>query len=449
MKTSTFTSIKEAVDDIPVIDIHTHTGGNNIWQARNLTDLLYYHWLAFELRAAGCPDEVWRGALREQDPKESIRKALPYCMKAYNTTMHFALRGILKDLYGLDIKRTIDKSNYETVFQAVSDKAQDPSWEHEVLKRGKIEFNSVEYRDLQGRRNRPAPPPGYFTYAYFEPFYGAGLEGLPDQQRQPPGADFKSQVGADVKNAEGLDRAITAHISKLVRDHKIKALHVWLPYNWRYRDNATKSHRLDELIVRWDGKGNRTAPYSGGGSLTMEERNLLSSFSADVCARECGKHGLVIQMFYGSRSYGGLRTMRVNVYEPEWIRALIPHIAKHPETKFDLFLATRNLSLEMTVLSRMYPNLMASGTWWHGFTPQTYTTFYRDRLELLPYTSWTAFLSDAYCAEWIYGKLFVVKNRLSVALTQLVEEKFFSEEMAIDIAKAVLYENPKTIYGLG
>jgi hypothetical protein len=65
---------------------------------------------------------------------------------------------------------------------------------------------------------------------------------------------------------------------------------------------------------------------------------------------------------------------------------------------------------------------------------------------MLPMTRWNAFYSDAYCVEWCYGKLLVTKNRLAVALSELVGEGLIGLEDVVPLARAVLYENPKREY---
>ena len=89
---------------------------------------------------------------------------------------------------------------------------------------------------------------------------------------------------------------------------------------------------------------------------------------------------------------------------------------------------------------------MVSGGWWHGFTPTTLLTFFRDRLEMLPSTAWNAFYSDGYIVEWIYGKLLVTKNRLALALSGMVDEGFLTEDDALDIARRLLYANAVASY---
>ena len=37
--------IEEIIEKTPVIDVHTHLGGEGIRQARTLADIISYHWV--------------------------------------------------------------------------------------------------------------------------------------------------------------------------------------------------------------------------------------------------------------------------------------------------------------------------------------------------------------------------------------------------------------------
>jgi hypothetical protein len=420
MNSARLDRIKGIVDETPVIDIHTHLGTNGIWQARDLTDILFYHWLGTELRNAGCPEEICapQFAGKETKPpsaRERIRHAAPYCALIRNTSNYWAFSGLMRDLYGF--KNGLDESNWEKAFDAVAERAKDPSWEIEVLRRARIEKLAIEQSFV------PRDASAYFRYLNAEPLYGVGL-GKPDA--------FKTIVGTKVGSAVDLNTALSRAIQRLVEEKEIRSLHVWLPAAWRY--TAIEEPEIDRLLYYW----------TSGEHISGYEQNCLASFSADLMAREAAKHALVVQLFHGSTAYG--KGFQVGTWHPEYLRTLIYHIGKHPQTRFDLFLATRNASHEATSMARMHTNLMVSGAWWHAFTPSTLIEFFRDRLEMLPVNRWNAFYSDGYCVEWCYGKLLLTKNQLSVALCRMIDEGLLEERDAALIARMVLYDNPMRVY---
>jgi hypothetical protein len=413
-----FDRIRTGIEEIPVIDIHTHLGTGGMWQARSLADILFYHWLGTELRNAGCPEEICApkgDSAQAQDPRDRVRLAVPYCARIRNTSNYWVFSGLMRNLYG--IEGGLTEKNWEKAFDAVAEKATDLFWEMEVLRRARIEKAAVE----RGCVPRDSSP--YFNYAYAEPLYGAGLG--------DPRA-LEKMVGRNVESGEALDAALTNTIRRLARKDAVRALHVWLPASWRY--TQTEEREIDRLLYFW----------TTGETISSYEQNCLASFSADICARAAANHNLVVQLFHGSTAYG--RGMQVGTWHPDFLRTVIYHTGSNEKTEFDLFLATRNASHEATSMARMHTNLMVSGAWWHGFTPTTIREFFRDRLEMLPMTRWSAFYSDGYCVEWCYGKLLLTKNMLAVALAQLVGEGLLGDSDVEPIARAVLYENPKREY---
>jgi hypothetical protein len=56
--------------------------------------------------------------------------------------------------------------------------------------------------------------------------------------------------------------------------------------------------------------------------------------------------------------------------------------------------------------------------------------------------------SDAYTAELIEAKIDMYKRALSDVLEEYVEEKSISTKTALNIAKDLLYNEPKRIFGL-
>lgn len=413
-----FDRIRAGIEEIPVIDIHTHLGTGGMWQARSLADILFYYWLGTELRNAGCPEEICapKGeSARESDPRERVRQAVPYCERIRNTSNYWAFSGLMRDLYG--IKGGLTEENWEKAFDAVAEKAADLFWETEVLRRARIEKAAVERACVP----RDASP--YFNYAYAEPIYGVGL-GDPKATEKMLGRKAESRVA--------LDSALRNTIRRFARKDAVRAFHVWLPASWRY--TRIEEREIDRLLHFW----------MNGETISGYEQNCLASFSADICAREAADHNIVVQLFHGSTAYG--RGMQVGTWHQEFLRTVINHTGSNGKTEFDLYLATRNASHEATSMARMHTNLMISGAWWHGFTPTTLREFFRDRLEMLPMTRWNAFYSDGYCVEWCYGKLLLTKNMLAVALTQLEEEGLLDDSDVGAIARAVLYENPKREY---
>jgi glucuronate isomerase len=409
-------SLSRIVQETPAIDVHSHQGTGGVWQARSLWEILSYHWLATDLRCAGAPQEVF--AADDMDPRDRVLQVARWSQPCRNTVNHWCFMNIAQDLYGFS-DPYLDQSNWEWLADAVDEKVGDPQWEAHVLNQAGVEQAAAPYHS-------PARlPDRYFLYEYGEYLFCPGLG--------RSAAECLTKMGGRIDSAASLAQAIRENLQFLVHGHAIRALHVWVPLTWTY--TPVEEGRADGIL------------HKNLANVRLEpgEADALVSYTADCTAEACGELGVVVQLFCGSLALeeGG---PQVSVYRPEWLRALVPFFSKHRQTQFDLFLATRPLSHEAAVLARNYPNLWVSGAWWQAFTPSTLSEFFRDRLEMLPMNKWNAFYSDGYCVEWVYGKSTLARNRLALALSELVEEELATEDTAADMARMVLYDNPRRLY---
>lgn len=409
-------NLSRIVQETPAIDVHSHQGTSGVWQARSLWEILSYHWLGADLRCAGCPKEIF--ADQDMDPREKVRRAAPWSAPARNTVNHWCFMNIVRDLYGFR-DSYLEESNWEWLADAVDEKVGDPQWEAHVLAQAGVEQASAPYH------NPARLPDKYFLYEYGEYLFCPGMGRST--------AECLTKMGDSIHSAETLAQAIRDNLKFVAEGHAVRALHVWVPLTWTY--TSVEEGRADSLLHK----------NLANVRLDQAEQDALVSFTADCTAAACGELGIVLQLFCGSLTLeaGG---PQVSVYRPEWLRALAPLFSKHEKTQFDLFLATRPLSHEAAVLARNYPNLWVSGAWWQAFTPSTMTEFFRDRLEMLPMNKWNAFFSDGYCVEWVYGKSTLTRSRLALALSEIVEEGLATEDTAAEMARMVLYDNPRRLY---
>jgi glucuronate isomerase len=116
--------------------------------------------------------------------------------------------------------------------------------------------------------------------------------------------------------------------------------------------------------------------------------------------------------------------------------------------RFDLMMASDVLSHEVAVLARQFPNVYASGYWWHNFFPATIERIIGLRVQVAPMTKVGGFLSDAYYAEWAYGKLQVVKKAMAAAFAHLVVSGFYEEDEVPPILRQILHDTPRDLYDL-
>ena len=123
-------------------------------------------------------------------------------------------------------------------------------------------------------------------------------------------------------------------------------------------------------------------------------------------------------------------------------------IARHPKLRFQCFLASRHANQALCTLARELPNFSLAGYWWHNFFPDVIRQVMAERLDMVPANKQVGFFSDAYCVEWAYAKAVLVRKQLAQVLADKIEQGQYSTEEALDIARAILCESPRSLLGM-
>jgi hypothetical protein len=64
----------------------------------------------------------------------------------------------------------------------------------------------------------------------------------------------------------------------------------------------------------------------------------------------------------------------------------------------------------------------------------------------VPYNKIIAFGDDVYYPEMVYGHLRVARQNVAAVLAGMIEEATIGPESALDVARAMFYDNPKALY---
>jgi hypothetical protein len=420
--------IHDEIQRIPAIDVHSHLGAQGLRKARTLADIVSYHWIMLELRRAGADVEP---VSMVEDGEAYMHKVAPYFGAVRTTSNHFTLMGMLRELYGFE-QRTITPDNWRDLDEKVRKKAEDTNRLTDVLDKANIAALPI----ATPSDGVPQGFDRYFAYAFGENLFAGStvkrLQALAGNTEEMTGTDY-----GKLKTLDALQRCIEDHVRVLTDTHNVKALHIWIRDSWYFEPCHEVNARayLDRI---W-----RSQP------LTEQENRQLTSFTAGLVADAAARYGVTLQLFHGMDFYMGGNLAGVNSYcNLEFMRALPAFASMYPDTNIDVFLATRIVSHEAASIARSNNNLSISGAWWHAFTPSTLCQFFKDRLELLPHTSWNAFFSDGYIIEWVYAKSLLTRNRLARALADHVNDGFMHEDDVPEVARAVLHDNARHIYHL-
>ena len=121
---------------------------------------------------------------------------------------------------------------------------------------------------------------------------------------------------------------------------------------------------------------------------------------------------------------------------------------EYPNVTFDLFHISYPYQNLASSLAKMFPNVTIDMCWAHIMSSPASVAALDDFLDAVPYNKISAFGGDYCFVDGVYGHLHISRENVSRVLAKKVCEGVFSENKALDIAKALYYDNPKRIFQL-
>jgi glucuronate isomerase len=433
--------VEHALGDVPLLDIHTHLVGGRLG-ARGLHDILLYHMVISDLYAAGCPD----GARLTQYPawptKEEaharIRAALPYLPAIRNTSSYWGVRIILADLYNWH--EPVTAGNWERLDALIRERADDRAWQHCILDRLHIRRTGTEIaRRSDGdddNRLQYALEWGFFTRCQWGEFDTALYElercwGRTPESPSPIGAGGRPATERTIRTLADVHAAIAHYVGSI-------------PYAQILSTATHISTDIDFRPVRDDEMSAALARREEAG---QAERDTYASYINEAFLSALEKHGdrIVFQFSFGAEPLPFETGSRL---AQRTIGQVAEMIGRHPGLRFQCFLASRHANQSLCTLARELPNFSLAGYWWHNYFPDVIRQVMAERLDMLPLNKQISFFSDAYCVEWTYGKALLVRRQLAQVLADKIEQGQYSQDEALAVARAILFESPQTLLGM-
>lgn len=120
----------------------------------------------------------------------------------------------------------------------------------------------------------------------------------------------------------------------------------------------------------------------------------------------------------------------------------------YPNVDFDLFHISYPYQNTLCALAKMFPNVYIDMCWAHIISPSVCVSALSDFLDAVPYNKISAFGGDYMFVDGVYGHLTMSRQNVARTLAEKVERGVFSEDKAVDIARALYFENPLRIFKL-
>ena len=207
------------------------------------------------------------------------------------------------------------------------------------------------------------------------------------------------------------------------------------------------THISTDIDFRLVSDSEMTAALTRREQAGTTERDLYASYVNEAFLTALEKHTqeIVFQFSFGAEPLPHETASRLS---QRTIAQLAEMIARHPLLRFQCLLSSRHANQSMCTLARELPNLSLAGYWWHNFFPDSICQIMAERLDMLPINKQIGFFSDAYCVEWSYGKVVLVRKLLAQTLAERVQRGQYTKQDAFSIARGILYESPQSLLGM-
>lgn len=432
--------LEAALTLIPVFDIHTHLVGGKLG-ARGLHDILLYHMVVSDLYSAGCPSGArltqYPGWPSTEEAHRRIEEAIPHLKHIQNTSSFWGVKSILRDLYNW--AEPVTSENWRKLDAIIRERANDRAWHHKLLDRLNIVRTGTEIARREGgpddERLQYALEWGFFTRCQWGEFDTALYElercwGKTPASPSPIGAGTRPVPDRSIRSLADVHAAVNHYVANIPREVL-----------------ATATHISTDIDFQTVGDGEMEAALAKRGGAGAKERDIYASYINEVylAAVEKARPDLVFQFSFGAEPLPFETGSRIG---QRTIAQLAEMIGRHPGLRFQCFLSSRHANQSLCTLARELPNFSLAGYWWHNFFPDAIRQVFAERLDMLPSNKQIGFFSDAYCVEWTYAKMLIVRKQMAEVFAQKIRQGQYSFEDANQIARAIFYETPATLLGM-
>ncbi|MSR82144.1 MAG: hypothetical protein EXS58_04365 [Candidatus Latescibacteria bacterium] len=427
------------LETIPIIDVHTHLVGSRLG-ARGLHDILLYHMAISDLYAAGCPTgkrlTEYPGWPSREEAHQRLREALPYLKYVQNTSTSWGIRTILADLYHW--REPVTENNWKKLDDLIRERADDHTWHHQILRRLNIRRVGTEWaRREQGEGDtvlQYALEWGFFTRCQWGE-YDTALYELEKCWGKKPGSPSPISAGGRPSTERTIETLadVQAAVDHYVAQFPPQVL-------------ATATHLSTDLDLEVVNADQMEAALKKRTQAGPRERDVYASYINELYLSAMEKHApqVVFQFSFGAEPLPHETGSRL---DQRSIRQLGELIARHPGLRFQCLLSSQHAHQSLCTLGRELPNFSLAGYWWHNFFPTIIRKTMAERLEMLPLNKQVGFFSDAYCVDWVYGKVAIVRRCLAQVLAEQIRQGWYSRQNALDAARAILFETPQHLLG--
>jgi len=415
-------SLIEEMGQMDVIDTHEHLPNEAERLAQHVDfATLFSHYCRSDLVAAGLPDgEYDRFVGPDLSPAEKWNLLAPYYDLIFSGGYSRAAHLAMERFYG--ISRLESAAEAEALGERIKE-ANTPGLYRRVLKDACRIATALNFTGLDADRE-------FFTPVLFVTQYAevASLQALRavDAETGAPGTSLSRYV-------DGLARYLDE-----AKGRGLKGIKFLFAYSRDLRFHPVETAQAERLF-------NRIADESCGlrpSVLGYEETRPLQDHLVHRLIEIAGDLDLTVIFHTGIQAgnYNDLDHAR-----PTQLRNLFQ---RFPKVRFNLLHGGLPFVDEAALLAKYFPNVTIDMAWMHAISPDISRRALRDWVDLVPRNKVLGFGGDYQVVEKVYGHLVLARENIAAALADKVDQGAMTAKEARAWIRALLWDNPRAVYGL-
>ena len=412
--------LEREIAKIPYVDSHSHVPAPQ-GIAKMLEDGKYD--LPYLLGRATYVAEFTYGGNWEE-LKESLQVNAHH---AYYRVMVAAMR----DLYGL--RGELDEESFKEVSSRMDAAHRKPGWYAEVLRRANVKHVVWLGADGRGRESVPGPE--------FHPVWGIdGFVFVAGKEKQKKGEKearwridaLRESAGDGLEGLGDMEKLVEKRIAAFFEKGGV-GLKSTAAY-FRKLDFDTGVARKDaaaafkKVLARRD--------------LRKEEEKLLQDYLMTKVLQQAAKHQKPVQFHTGNQQNWGMLPW----CDPTELNPLL-YTGELWDAKFVLLHGGYPFSRDAITLVRYFGNAYLDLAWMVLFSPEAARSVLSEALDILD-GGHLMLGTDTASLEGMYGTVKFTRRVLAEVLADKIEKGYWTEEVALQAARRILYHNAVDLYGL-
>ena len=405
MKSEAFTRLMRIAQSMPVIDTHEHLPLHETFVGKKPDVLADYlsHYISSDLRSAGMSQEDYERACDcEIDLMERWALLAPWLEQVKNTSYYRSLQLAMRRLHGID---DMTEGTLQALQESFEKSVTAPGYKRRIMK----DICHIE-RAITCRGEDLTPPDEFFVRTFY------------------PEAWAMPWITVEQSSLADYCEAYKQAYQKW-RDNGAVALKIAMAYDRSLYVSRVGYEEAAALFHQYDNKNGRFP-------VALQDYMLRYALSL------ANEDGFPVQF------HTGLQEGMYHNLEHSNPMLLKNLFRKYPNVPFDLFHVGYPYQSELITLAKYHPNVYIDMCWAHIISPHTSRNFFREALDVLPYSKIFAFGGDYLFFDGVVGHLAMAKQNICEVLAEKVDRGEYSAELAEKILRAVFYENAKRVFWL-